>query len=421
MLKRSLLPLLGLVLAALGSPSFAQGISQKVAVCNWSYANRCVAIDASGNTPVVGTVTVVPSGTQNVNLAQVGGNAVTTTVPVSGTVAATQSGTWNLTNISGTISLPTGAATAANQATANASLSSIDLKLPASLGIKTSAASLSVAPSSDGVWPASQSGTWNITNVTGTVSLPTGAATAAAQTTGNASLSSIDTKLTAPLSVNGSVASGASDSGNPVKGGGVFNTTQPTVTTGQRVDQQMTNRGEALVAISNGASTVGIGATTTDANAAANGLNVTPRPFVFNGSTWDRARSVQGSDGTGLGVTAVATVPSSAASSAITPVVTSAVASSLVAKASAGNLYGFQVTSGASAGYVLLFNATSLPGDGAVTPIKCYVLAANSTLGVDFRPGPMMRFGTGLTIGFSTTGCFTLTASATAFISSEVQ
>ena len=34
---------------------------------------------------------------------------------IDGTVAVTQSGTWNLTNISGTISLPTGAATAANQ------------------------------------------------------------------------------------------------------------------------------------------------------------------------------------------------------------------------------------------------------------------------------------------------------------------
>ena len=36
---------------------------------------------------------------------------------VDGTVAATQSGTWNITNVSGTVSLPTGAATAANQAT----------------------------------------------------------------------------------------------------------------------------------------------------------------------------------------------------------------------------------------------------------------------------------------------------------------
>lgn len=38
-------------------------------------------------------------------------------VTVSGTVAATQSGTWNVTNISGTVSLPTGASTSANQTT----------------------------------------------------------------------------------------------------------------------------------------------------------------------------------------------------------------------------------------------------------------------------------------------------------------
>lgn len=34
---------------------------------------------------------------------------------LSGTMAATQSGTWNINNVSGTVSLPTGAATAANQ------------------------------------------------------------------------------------------------------------------------------------------------------------------------------------------------------------------------------------------------------------------------------------------------------------------
>jgi hypothetical protein len=39
------------------------------------------------------------------------------TLTVSGTVAATQSGAWNITNISGTVSLPTGASTAANQST----------------------------------------------------------------------------------------------------------------------------------------------------------------------------------------------------------------------------------------------------------------------------------------------------------------
>lgn len=128
-------------------------------------------------------------------------------VTVSGTVAATQSGTWNITDISGTVSLPTGAATSALQTTGNSSLSSIDGKL-GSLGQKAMAGSAPVVIASDqsavpvsgsvtvsGTVAATQSGTWNINNVSGTVSLPTGAATAANQTTANSSLSSIDGKL----------------------------------------------------------------------------------------------------------------------------------------------------------------------------------------------------------------------------------
>lgn len=99
--------------------------------------------------PVSGTITITPSGTQDVNLTKVGGTVfslgqqlaasslpivltaaqLTTLTPpttvtvnqgtspwvVSGTVAATQSGTWNINNITGTVSLPTGAATSANQ------------------------------------------------------------------------------------------------------------------------------------------------------------------------------------------------------------------------------------------------------------------------------------------------------------------
>lgn len=47
----------------------------------------------------------------------------------------------------------------------------------------------------------------------------------------------------------GNVASAATDSGNPVKIGGIFNTTQPTVTNGQRVDAQMTARGAQIIAV----------------------------------------------------------------------------------------------------------------------------------------------------------------------------
>lgn len=46
-----------------------------------------------------------------------------------------------------------------------------------------------------GVFPASQSGTWNVTNISGTISLPTGAATSALQGTGNTSLATIATNL----------------------------------------------------------------------------------------------------------------------------------------------------------------------------------------------------------------------------------
>lgn len=50
------------------------------------------------------------------------------------------------------------------------------------LGSKTSANSIPVVVASDqGAFPVSQSGTWNITNVSGTVSLPTGASTSAKQ------------------------------------------------------------------------------------------------------------------------------------------------------------------------------------------------------------------------------------------------
>lgn len=86
-------------------------------------------------------------------------------------LAVSQSGTWNITNITGTVSLPTGAATEATSL-------AISGKLPATLGQKAMVDSLAVTLSNDqSAIPASQSGTWNINNVSGTISLPTGAAT----------------------------------------------------------------------------------------------------------------------------------------------------------------------------------------------------------------------------------------------------
>jgi hypothetical protein len=50
-----------------------------------------------------------------------------------------------------------------------------------------------------------------------------------------------------PWTIQGDSASGASKAGNPVQVGGVFNTTQPTVTNGQTVEAQSTARGALIV------------------------------------------------------------------------------------------------------------------------------------------------------------------------------
>ena len=165
--------------------SFGGGVQYTEGDVDASITGTATLMEVSGNTlqPIQGSVAdglLVNLGSNN-------------DVTVTGTVAATQSGTWNITNVSGTVSLPTGASTAANQATMITSLSNIDAGTPAALGQTTMAASMPVVIASnqtaipitdnagsitvDGTVAATQSGTWNITNVSGTVSLPTGAAT----------------------------------------------------------------------------------------------------------------------------------------------------------------------------------------------------------------------------------------------------
>lgn len=60
-------------------------------------------------------------------------------------------------------------------------------------------------PSLTNPQPVSQSGTWNLTNISGTVSLPTGAATASLQGTTNTSLGTINTTLGSPFQAGGSI------------------------------------------------------------------------------------------------------------------------------------------------------------------------------------------------------------------------
>jgi hypothetical protein len=96
-----------------------------------------------------------------------------------------------------------------------------------------------------------------------------------------------------------------------------------------------------------------------------------------------------------------------------------AVAASQILCSGQCNVAGFEVTTGASAGWVLLFDQNTVPGDGAVTPVKFWQLAINTTLTVAWHWA--VRMNNGAVLVFSTTGPFTKTASATATFSGEAR
>lgn len=144
-----------------------------------------------------------------------------------------------------------------------------------------------------------------------------------------------------------------------------------------------------------------------------------PLPMTGSGTAGTSAAAVVTVQGIAGGTTLPVTITQS--STGITPVVSTAAESGHVLKASAGVLWGLTAATGASAGFVMVFNATSAPVDGAVTPIECLPVAANSAVAVSFAGGPAAAYSTGITVVFSTTGCFTKTASATAFFSGKIQ
>lgn len=111
-----------------------------------------------------------------------------------------------------------------------------------------------------------------------------------------------------------------------------------------------------------------------------------------------------------------------APASPVSPITTAALAANLVISNAASTLHSFDVsadsTLSGAAWWVMVYNLTAAPADGAVTPTKCYALPSGATniSGAFVAP---ITFTTGIVIGVSTTGCFTKTASTHAFISGE--
>lgn len=243
-------------------------------------ATGVLSVDGSASTqPISGTVTAVQATGTNLHVV----------TDATSTTAATQSGTWNINNVSGTVSLPTGAATEATLAqlplaqgsttsgqSGPLSQGAVTTAAPSYTNAQTSPLSLTTAgalrvDSSGSTQPIS--GTVTVVQPTGTnlhAVLDSTSTTAVTQSTASnlnatvvqatgtnlhvvtdATSTTAVTQATASnlnAQVQGAAASGASKAGNPVQVGGVFNTTQPTVTTGQAVEAQATARGALIVA-----------------------------------------------------------------------------------------------------------------------------------------------------------------------------
>jgi hypothetical protein len=399
-MKRFVTMLAALSLLAIPAQAQAQGLIQGRTPTG---RNQPVAVSESGILSIAngGTVTAPTSGP-----------GVETTTPITTATLATNGtlATWEFTGFRG-LSFSINGVSGQGTVTPQCSNDNTNWLNCTMLVASTGAYTTSSQSTAQGFYfPATTrygrlvlsawiSGTWSITGYLRNLNIDPGqisGTVTAANTTGN-------------------VANGATDSGNPLKIGCVANGATPTaVVAGQRVNSWCGLNGQTIATLTGAASAMADGISngaTLLADNSGSGIRVIIRPEFYNGNTWDRAKG----DVNGL---YVQQSTASAAAIGTLTIATSAVSGGLVVKATAGNLYGLNIATGATAGYLMVFNSATVPADGAVTPIKCFQIAANTSIDLPYRSAPL-GFTTGISAAFSSTGCFTKTTSATAFMSAD--
>lgn len=229
-------------------------------------------VDGSAVTqPVSGTVSITANSA--VNVAQINGvtplmgNGVTGTGSQRVTIAsdnsaistnASQSGTWNITNVSGTVSLPTGAATETTLAKLTQTQGSTTSGQSGPLmqgAVTTAAPSYTTAQTSPLSLTTAGAVREDINSLAGNTVLTGNGVTG----TGSLRVTVASDNTAFTVIDTGNVASGATDSGNPVKIGGVASslTTAPTaVTVGQRVNNWNDSYGRQITTLSPRGATV---------------------------------------------------------------------------------------------------------------------------------------------------------------------
>lgn len=236
------------------------------------------------------------------------------------------------------------------------------------------------------------------------------------------------------VTATGNVAGAATDSGNPIKAGAVYNTTRPTYTTGQRTDLQSDTRGNLNISLmsldtattqsfqADNADGVANSATANkmaiiaknqiyngtsydlqrNANAdgqAATGLSGTGN-MLYNGTTWDRMRS-----GGVTGMQGVVTQASPTGGYTPGKLVSAATTNATSVKASAGTLGHVSASNvNAAPRYLKFYNKASAPTVGTDVPVLTYIIPGNTAgAGTNIPLPPQgINFSTGIAFAITT-------------------
>lgn len=196
----------------------------------------------------------------------------------------------------------------------------------------------------------------------------------------------------------GNVAGGTTDSGNPIKVGGVYNTALPTYTNGQRTDLQSGTRGGLHVNIMSKDGTTGAACTALSEPISTTSVALYCQAFgyVYNttGSNWEKLRGdltsgvyVQPKGATAGGLSAARVLTGTTG----------------VIKAAAGQLYTLRgMNTNAAARYLHLYDKATAPTLSTDTPIFTIPLQASS-VPADLRIGDIgLAFANGIAWAYTT-------------------
>lgn len=208
-----------------------------------------------------------------------------------------------------------------------------------------------------------------------------------------------------------------------------------TTTTGRLQLPNVTTRYPSVLITNEGAAEafISIGAVTVNAVVCASttgNCNSTPLPAGTSISVFAGGGYVAAITASGTAVLRVAQfngLPGwwSGGAGTLTTVLSAVAENNHTLKAASGSLISVYATNlTTTAGMLLVFNATTAPADGAVTPQDCAPLSASGLASVNYGPGSIASpYTVGITaVVSSATTCFTKTTGViTAFIHGTVQ